>query len=299
MFFGEIMALSGAFAIGSGTILSRFLTFKLQPVPIQAFRGLIGGIILILIVVLMGDAAKYAQIPPHLLALSLLAGIAGITVGDALYVKILSLAPASKVCPVLWSVRILLVSIGGAIFYQEAITWFVALAAVLIMVGVYLALSSEEAPESRTGAKPSVAKKWIPLCLLTGGLWASYYLVIKLVLTEVEPLIVNSLNSTVASIILCLFLVASGRGESLKIHRYGLRNVGLLCANGILVYVIGMVLELYAIDLAGAARTAILVSWAPIFVLLLSGLFLKEKITWRLIAGTLLCTGGTILLVAF
>jgi len=299
MFFGEIMALSGAFAIGSGAVLSRFLTFKLQPVPIQAFRGLTGGIIMILIVILMGDAAKYAQIPLHLLALSLLAGIVGIAIGDALYVKMLSMAPASKVCPVLWSIRILLVSIGGALFYQEAITWFVALAAVIIMFGVYLALSSEEALESSPGAGPSVAKKWIPICLVTGVLWASYYLIIKLVLTEVEPLIVNSLNSTVASIILCVFLLVSGRGESLKAHRYGLRNVGLLVANGILVYVIGMVLELYAIDLAGAAKTAILVSWAPIFVLLLSGLFLKEKITWRLIAGTLLCIGGTIILVTF
>jgi drug/metabolite transporter (DMT)-like permease len=33
--------------------------------------------------------------------------------------------------------------------------------------------------------------------------------------------------------------------------------------------------------------------------MILSGIFLKEKITWRLVAGTLLCTGGTILLVIY
>ncbi len=296
---GEIFAISGAFTIGLGAILSKFLTYKLQPVPIQAVRGLIGGVILIFIVVLMGDVEQYAKLPPDILALSLLAAICGITLGDALYIKILSMAPASKVCPVLWSLRILLVSIGSAIFYREAITWIVGLAATLIIGGVYLALSAEEAPESKMGASSAGLKKWLPLVLITGILWASYYLIIKLVLVVADPLIINSLNSTVASIVLFLFLIFAGRGESLKVHKAGLRNLGILVANGILIYVIGMVLELYAIDLAGAARTAILISWAPIFVLIFSALFLKEKMTWRLILGTFLCTGGTIILVIF
>ena len=297
---GELFAIGGAFTIGLGAILSKFLTYKLQPVPIQAVRGLIGGVILVLIVVLMGDVEQYAKLPPDILALSLLAAICGITIGDALYIKILSMAPASKVCPVLWSLRILLVSIGSAIFYREAITWIVGLAATLIVGGVYLALSAEEAPESKMGASSGGGvKKWLPLVLITGVLWASYYLIIKLVLVVADPLIINSLNSTVASIVLCLFLIFAGRGESLKVHKAGLRNLGILIANGILIYVIGMVLELYAIDLAGAARTAILISWAPIFVLIFSALFLKEKMTWRLILGTFLCIGGTVILVTF
>ena len=109
-------------------------------------------------------------------------------------------------------------------------------------------------------------------------------------------MIINSLNSTVAPALLCLFLIFSGQGKSLKVYKAGKRNFCIIVLNGIL-YVIGMVLELYAIDMAGAARTAILVLWAPIFVLIFSSIFLKEKITWRLVLGTLLCIGGTILLV--
>ena len=303
MIIGEIFALAAALNIGLGAILSRFLTFKLPPIPIQATRGLIGGVILVLIIALMGDTGQYAIIPPQIIALSILAGICGIAIGDSLYIKALSLAPASKVCPILWSMRILLVSIASSIFYAEAITWFVGIGAVLIVGGAYLALSAEEAPESRAKAATSNLKKWLPLVLMTGVLWASYYIIIKYVLIQVEPIIdnspmiINSLNCTVASVLLCLFLIFSGQGKSLKVYKAGKRNFWILVLNGILVYVIGMVLELYAIDMAGAARTAILVLWAPIFVLILSSIFLKEKITWRLVLGTLLCIGGTILLV--
>ncbi|MFC2033627.1 DMT family transporter [Chloroflexota bacterium] len=302
MLIGEIFALASALTIGMSAILSRFLTFKLPPIPIQAARGLIGGVILVLIIALMGDIGQYAIIPPHIIALSITAGICGIAIGDSIYIKTLSLAPASKVCPILWSLRILLVSIASSIFYDEKITWFVGIGAVLIVGGAYLALSAEEAPESRATAATSNLKKWLPLVLITGVLWASYYVILKYVLIQVapiidnSPMIINSINSTVAAVLLCLFLVFSGRGKSLKVYKAGKRTLWFLVTNGILC-VIGMVTELYAIDIAGATRTSILVLWAPIFILIFSSIFLKEKITRRLVLGTLLCIGGTILLV--
>ena len=305
MSIGEFFAITAAFGIGLGSVLCRLLTFKLKPVPIQSMRALSGGIILVFVVIIMGNVEEYTKIPLNILALSLFAAIFSIAIGDAIYIKMLSMAPASKVCPVLWSLRIILVFIGEALFYREPMNWAAGIAALLIMIGVYLALSAEEAPSPQSKATGRELKNWLPLCLITGILWALYYLVMKYVLAEANavisnpPMILNSLNGTVAGIVLCLFLILTGRGESLRVYKAGMQTVGILITTGILVLVVGMVLELYAIDLAGAARTSILVSWAPIFVMLLSGLILKEKITWRLAVGTVLCTGGTILLVAY
>jgi drug/metabolite transporter (DMT)-like permease len=304
-FIGEIFALGSALTIGGGAVMSRFLTFRIRPFIIQVGRALTGGVVLFLIIAASGDAGQYLHIPLQLIGMSMLATVGGIIIGDVIYMKILSLAPASKACPALWSLRILMVSIGSSIFYDEAITWFVVIAAVMIMTGVYLALSAEEAQHPQGIGGSARLKKWLPLCIITAVLWSAYYLLMKYVMSEGNAvvdnpaLIFSSINTTVGATILVLFLLARKEGEDLLVYRAGWRTLGILIANGILVYVMGMIMELLALDFAGPARTAILTSWAPIFVMILSGIFLKEKITWRLVVGTLLCTGGTILLVMY
>ncbi|MDD4859119.1 MAG: EamA family transporter [Dehalococcoidales bacterium] len=298
MFIGEIFALTSALAVGIGAILSKFLTTRVKFLFIQAFRSLIGGVFLILMCFVLGKGNQYLEIPPQYLLMTLGAAITGITIGDAIYIKILSIAPVSQAFPVITGTRVLFTTIAGALFFQEAASWSTGLAAVLIVSGVYLALSSRGAvsPVAPTG---DGIKKWLPLALLVGFLWSVYYVLMKFVLAEVDPMIASSIDVTVAAIVLGGVLMLQGGRETLGLKQYGRNTLLLISANGILIYGFSLLLELYALDIAGLGNTAILVSWTPVFVLILSSIFLKERATLRLILGTTACVVGTLLLVIF
>ncbi|MDD5127279.1 MAG: DMT family transporter [Dehalococcoidales bacterium] len=294
MFVGELLALSSALAVGIGAILSKFLTTRVKFLFIQTFRSLVGGVFLILMCFILGKGEQYLQIPLRFLFMTLGAAITGITIGDAFYIKVLSLAPVSQAFPVITGTRVLFTTIGGAMFFQEKVTWATALASILIISGVYLALSSKgsASPTTRDGLK-----KWLPLAIFVGFLWSIYYVFMKFVLAEVDPMIANSINVTVAGIVLgSMMLLQDGR-KALHFSQYGRNSLLLIAANGLLIYGFSMLLELYALDIAGLATTANLVSWTPVFVLILSAIFLKEKATLRLLMGTAACVAGTLLLV--
>jgi drug/metabolite transporter (DMT)-like permease len=294
MFIGEISALVSAFSVAAGATLSKFLTGRLPFLPIQAFRSLIGGITMVLVCLVFGKVSLFTQIPLNILAFTLLASILGIAIGDALYMKILSLAPVSKAFPVITSTRILLSTMSGAIFFHESVTWTVAVVVVLMIGGIYLAISSREG--SSAPASTRSTRTWVPIALLTGFLWSTYYVFMRMALRQIDVMIAGSILALAASIILFLVMLLSGQRESFRLRKYGTTNLVVMGANGIIAYVITTLLELWAINLAGVARTSILVSWSPILIMILAAIFLKEKITMRLTVGVLLCVGGTILL---
>lgn len=296
MFIGGITALGSAFSIAIGGILSKFLTGRIPFLPVQTFRGLSGGVAMVLLCLALGKAAQYVQIPLDMLGLILLAAVLGIAFGDAIYIKILSIAPISRAFPVVVGGRILFSTMGGAIFFTEKVTWAVGAAALLILGGVYLAISTGQSPKSSAVSAGKI-RVWLPLAVVVAFLWSSYYVIMRSVLREVDPMIAASIVATSGSVILCLVLLVTGQRDSFNFKRYGAANVGIIIANGVIVYVVGMLLELLALDLAGIGPTSILVSWSPIFVLILSAIFLKEKVTRRLVMGTIVCVGGTLLLV--
>jgi drug/metabolite transporter (DMT)-like permease len=61
---------------------------------------------------------------------------------------------------------------------------------------------------------------------------------------------------------------------------------------GILGTGIGSVLFIYAVEDLGAARTAFLTTSAPVFALPMGMIFLRERLTPRIILGTLLTIAG-------
>ncbi len=132
-----------------------------------------------------------------------------------------------------------------------------------------------------------------------GLCWTLSFSLMKLVFREIDPILANSFRMPVTALILSSLALWSGQGERQKIAKYGRATIGLMIASGILSYGIGVVLELYAVYYAGITRAAILTSWTPIFVMFFAFLFLQERLTPWLGLGTLLCSGGTAIIVAF
>ena len=134
------------------------------------------------------------------------------------------------------------------------------------------------------------------MAVIAGLCWTTSFSFMKVVLEDIDPIIANSFRLPLVSLLLTSLVMRSGQRKSLKITRYGRRTLGLVAASGILSYGIGVLFELTAIRYAGIAKATILTSWTPLFVLFLSAILLRERLTLRLVSGTLLCSGGTALL---
>ena len=264
---GEISALSSTLAIASSAVIS-----------------------------IIGRITELAQIPLLLMGLMAASTLIGLAVGDTLYLRVMNLVEVSKLFPAVRGSQILFTMFVAALVFGEEVTWATGLGAILVMGGVYLAAFARTEDTPSTQAQPVAIRKWLPMAVIAGLCWTTSFSFMKVVLEDIDPIIANSFRLPIASLLLTFLVLRSGQRESLKITEYGLRTLGLVSASGILSYGIGVLLELNAIRYAGIAKATILTSWTPLFVLALSALFLRERLTLRLGFGTLLCSGGTALL---
>jgi drug/metabolite transporter (DMT)-like permease len=167
----------------------------------------------------------------------------------------------------------------------------------MILGGVYLAAFAKRLTRRGSPAQePVPIKKWLFLALGAGLCWTTSFSFMKFVLTEVDAIIAQTFRLPIAALILTTISLQAGERKKLRIREYKRKTLLLIVVCGILSYGMGVVLELYAMKFAGMAKAAVLTSWTPLFILFLSAFLLKERITLRLILGTLLCSGGTVVL---
>ena len=296
---GELAALASALAVGTTAVIAKYLTARVGPLPLQTMRSWFGSVLLLVAFFAMGKAAQLTQIPLFIIAMIIAGFFIGGVIGDTLYMRTLNLADASRVFPVVRGTQILLATLAAALFFDERITLAVILGAVLIMGGIYLATSPKTEVKTNPGSQPVGRMKWLPMAVVVGVCWASFWCFLKVPLTEVDSLTANAVGMPAISLMLTFLALVSGQGKNLKITRYGRRTMGLIVAIGVTGYMVANLLVLYAISLAGVSRTAILTSTTPLFVMFLSAIFLGERLTLKLGLGTVLCVGGIILVVAF
>jgi len=296
---GEISALASAVAIGLAAIISKKLTATLTPLPLQTVRAWFGAVFLLILLPSLGRGGELLQLPWYLMGLIVGSGIFGVALGDTLYMKTLSLTEASRVFPLVRGAQIIFTMVIAASFLGEGVTWSLILGAMLIMGGISLVTLTQTGTKVNPGARPVGGKIWLLYGAAAGLCWTLSFTLMKLVFQEIDPILANSFRMPVTALILTSLVLWSGQGERLKIVRYGRATIGLMIASGVLSYGIGVLLELYAVYYAGIARAAVLTSWTPIFVMFFAFLLLKERLTPWLGLGTVLCSGGTALIMAF
>ena len=278
-----------AWAIG-GLIIKPIST-KFSSLSINSIKLSIGWIILTTIMALWGKLGSLAFVGWHSTACVISSGILGLAIGATLQIKSLSLLDISKVYPIAFSSWFLFTALIASIFLGEAITYYTILGAILIALGITF-LSSFSKVERRE--MPNTDRiKGIIFALLAGLCWAGGTNLVKLGLYEVDPLMVNVIRLPFA--ILLLATLTLSRGEASEYRRYNHRALIQVGISGFLGQAVGEVLFFISVQLAGATKAAILSSTSPLFIAPLSIIFLKEKLTKRVILGTIACALGILL----
>lgn len=139
-----------------------------------------------------------------------------------------------------------------------------------------------------TKKEPSALTSHIGL-LITTTIWASTFINIKVVLEQVQPNTLAFLRFFIASIVLIGYSLITRQSFIKK------EDLGWAAASGITGVALYNIFQNQGLKYAGATDAAIIASLAPVFMVILAWLILKESITRQQLLGIIIAFLGSIL----
>jgi drug/metabolite transporter (DMT)-like permease len=213
--------------------------------------------------------------------------------GDTLYVRSLARSGVARAFPVTSSLYMLFAYIGSVVLLREHTSWNAALGGVLIAAGIScIVLPSTQYASTSSSSVAATAVDYKELAALgaVSLLWAIATMCLRVGMADISPVTANVARLPAVAALLLLATLVRKRARFGGVTRRTALATAVAGAFGICA---GSVLFLTSLQLAGAARASILSSMSPLFAAPMSVLFFKERVTWMLGAGIVLCMGGT------
>ncbi len=123
-------------------------------------------------------------------------------------------------------------------------------------------------------------------------LWSSSYVLIKIALVEVTPMLFAAIRYSMASIILIAVNLMSTRNENWRLSK---NDILLLIAAGFFGYTVAQGLQIVGLLYLPATMVTLILNFTPVFVLLMEAVLLKEVPTTIQVGGTLIALSGALL----
>lgn len=288
---GAIAAIGAAICWSAAGLLIKPVSTRFSSLSINSIRVLAGWTFLMVFLSPVGKVAEMGSVPASSVAYLMGSGVIGLAIGSTLFIKSLSLTNITRIYPVTYSLWLLgTVAIAG-IFLGEAITIFTILGAIIIVSGiVLLARPSGKQQVTNAGMDTSQGVSGIALAIGASMCWAAGSTLIKLGLSGTSPLVVNMIRLPVVALI--LVALVTWREQPASFSSYDWKSLLQTGSAGILEQGIGSVLWFMSIELIGVAKATILANTSPLFVIPFAIIVLKEKVTLRVILGTVFCVVG-------
>mgnify|MGYP005842837023 CR=1 FL=1 len=287
---GVLVGLLCATTWAVGSVLIRDLAKKLDPFTLNAPRSLVGGLSMLLLTLITGRSADYGLLTADRLFYLLASVWVGGGIGDTLYVRSMTHIGVSRAFPIasIYPSFTLLMSL---FFLQEQIDLGIIAGLLLVVLGVILVgrRTPSVASETSTAGKP-----WgVLFALLAAICWGTSAVLIAPGARGLDSIMVASIR--VPALSLLLWGVVAARRTAPKLRTLSRKEWLILVIGGFVGWGLGSMLFVLSIMLLGPTRSAILTSTSPLFALPLSVVFLKERVTWLTVIGTLLAVVGVIL----
>ncbi len=288
MVLGEFTAIGAALAWAVGFLIIKPVSTKFSTISINTIVLSAAWIVLVAIVIPSGKLSGLTFVGWRYLAYIIGSAVAGQGIGFILEIKSISLADISLVYPINFSFYFLSTSTMAVIFFNEPITFYTILGAVFIILGITLLSVPPKAKEG--GTLKSDRAKGVIFASISGLFCGGATILAKLVLQVIDPVMLNVVR--LPFVILPLVIFSLARNGITEYKRYTRKDLIQTGASGVVNYAIGTVLFYLAVNHIGAAKASILSSISPLFIAPLSVIFLKEKLTKRLILGIIVCSLG-------
>jgi len=284
---GVFIALGASLTWAGSSILLKYLSSKIDAISVNMMRLWVGMTALIALVFLTGRAGDILHTPLLPILLVVASGILSNAIGDTVYIQSLSYLDVSISYPISQSAFPLLTLIAAIFFLNESFTWFNILGAAFVIAGIFMIVRNNK---KAAAAKNTV--KGVVMTLIAALLWASGSITLKIGLEKVDTFTAAAIRVTMAALVLTTVAFSRKPEERPKLNTYGTRNLLLVGSAGLLTYGIGAIGYVTAMHLIGAGKTTLLSASAPIFLLPMSVLILKERLSPLALAGVGVAVAG-------
>ena len=285
---GELSALSCAFLWAGSNLVLQTQSRKISLLLMNVTRCAAGTLLFWLMLPFDDPLAAFPQVPAHEWAAVFGSMLVGVCIGDTLFLLAIREIGASHASAV-GSTQPLTTLFFEWLLLRSSVGWSLFAGSCLVVLGV-ICLSRGPKRTSTASHMPQTRRFsiGIPLALLTSLLWGLSTVFLKAGLTNLTPIQVNSVRLPFVTIILYTTWAFSGK----KTNKLRKPLLLLIAGTGLFSMGIGSLLYLIALAKIGPSKTSALISTSPVFSLVFALIFLKEKISLRLVLGVGLCIAG-------
>jgi drug/metabolite transporter, DME family len=299
--------MGAAAALGSSalwaltSVLLASQSARLRPIVMSAIRSITASLMLVGILIATSGLVQMQEMT-FFTGISMLAsGILGQALGDTLYINALGVLGVSRTFPITNSAYPFLTFLLAVAVLGEDVTWTLPFGGVLIVAGITWIVLEQHRADATADVRVDVLRGAL-FAVAAALSWASATVWLRGAQDNLDAIGAASLRIPAASVaVMATIAVTSGGfGSAARnpLRDLSPRAVIVVAVAGLLGTGLGSILFIYAVEHAGAARTAFLTTAAPLFALPMGVLFLSEKLTARVLLGTALTVAGIWLVLA-
>ncbi len=311
-------------------------TSRVDALSISAIRAFWAGIFFLILLFATGENTEIGEMSTWVIVQLVLSALVGLALGDTLYVYSIAVLGMNRAFTISIGLFAVFSFALSAAVLGESIGVATVVGAVLVLAGVYLVASFGPAgtragaaapaadssePDNRDGlppiaggadvaVEPSVSTTLrlsrrglrpgsfgfgVLILAVAALFWAIATVWLRDASSGFGPISVGAVRIPAAGAFLG-FVTMTQANTTLRRRAVPRRSFGVLTVAGLIGTGVGSLLFIFAVQEAGAGKTAVLSSISPIFALPIGAIFLGEKITRWLMLGTALAVGGIVLL---
>nr|MDO8100814.1 DMT family transporter [Candidatus Njordarchaeota archaeon] len=290
---GEIAAISAAFCWALSAVLYKKVLGKVGYMTTNLVRAAFAALFLLLIVPVSLSLYQSPALTSNELAVLVFGALTNLFIGDTFYFMGLRKIGVSRAQPISGSYPLFSMLLA-AIILSETLTFAILIGTPLIVAGI--AMVSLTNNEKKNGAPAGLSPfRGVVASIGASIFWSVGLTAYKVALSSGQiDLISANLMRTVAILPFLILSVVATR-ESKQLRKITRADVSALAAAGILALGIGGTLLFISQTLIENSRAIPLSSISPLFSLVLASHYSGERVTTKIVIGTILIVTGVIL----
>jgi drug/metabolite transporter (DMT)-like permease len=308
MILGMLSGLSAALVWSTSSLMIKAQAGRIDTLSFNTFRILVSALAFLLLLVIFGGIGQLFGLESYTYLALAISVILGLCFGDTLYFWSMSAIGASRAMALsgiypLFTWMLAVPLLGEKVDWLDIAGTLLILAALFALArGAALTEANEfvlEVPEKEPvvpAPRASLLKSrrtalGMAAAVMTAFLWAASTTALAIGLSEeASVLVVSAFRYLVAGLVLLPPLYWLRRGRPWR--NYTRASLPQLIALALFSSALGTLLFVWAVQYAGAARTALLVTASPLVGVPLAAIFLKERVARGVWVGTGLAVLG-------